>query len=248
MRVLDWRLHGGPDVLVHLIARAGSLDVEMVRSVMEARRLLLAESGRLAAARRSEEQAALLASLAEQLAAAERRGGAAPRLRVLRRADRGGRQRRLPARHELDPGAVPGEPRAVPAARVGAPTRTPTRRGRCAEGDGDAARPRSSPGSRPRRSSGCWRRCREGPLPARGVDLRRRSPTPSRCPRRRSRRCAATDAVEGFDAWLGAAPQANRTAIRAALLGLGTRLRGRDRAERAAALRALDAHARRRAS
>ena len=70
MRVLDWRLHGGPDVLVHLIARAGSLDVEMVRAVMEARRLLLAESGRLAASRRSEAQAALLASLAEQLAAA----------------------------------------------------------------------------------------------------------------------------------------------------------------------------------
>jgi len=71
MRVLDWRLHGGPDVLVHLIARAGALDVQMVRSVMEARRLLLAESGRLAAARRSDEQAALLATLAEQLAAAE---------------------------------------------------------------------------------------------------------------------------------------------------------------------------------
>jgi GntR family transcriptional repressor for pyruvate dehydrogenase complex len=70
MRVLDWRLHGGPDVLVHLIARAGSLDVEMVRAVMEARRLLLAESGRLAASRRSEAQAALLASLADQLAAA----------------------------------------------------------------------------------------------------------------------------------------------------------------------------------
>ncbi len=71
MRVLDWRLHGGPDVLVHLIARAGALDVEMVRPLMEARRLLLAESGRLAAARRSDEQAALLATLAEQLAAAD---------------------------------------------------------------------------------------------------------------------------------------------------------------------------------
>jgi DNA-binding FadR family transcriptional regulator len=70
MRVRDWRLHGGPDVLLHLIARAGALDVEMVRAVMEARRLLLSESARLAAARRSEEQAALLASLAEQLAAA----------------------------------------------------------------------------------------------------------------------------------------------------------------------------------
>jgi GntR family transcriptional repressor for pyruvate dehydrogenase complex len=71
MRVRDWRLHGGPDVLVHLIARSGSLDVEMVRSVMEARRLLLTESARLAASRRSEEQAALLASLAEQLAGAD---------------------------------------------------------------------------------------------------------------------------------------------------------------------------------
>ena len=71
MRVLDWRLHGGPDVLVHLIARSGSLDVEMVRSVMEARRLLLTESARLAASRRSEDQAALLASLAEQLAVAD---------------------------------------------------------------------------------------------------------------------------------------------------------------------------------
>lgn len=68
MRVRDWRLHGGPDVLVHLIARAGSLDVEMVGAVMEARRLLLSESARLAASRRSPEQAALLVSLAEQLA------------------------------------------------------------------------------------------------------------------------------------------------------------------------------------
>jgi GntR family transcriptional regulator, transcriptional repressor for pyruvate dehydrogenase complex len=68
MRVRDWRLHGGPDVLVHLIARAGSLDVEMARAVMEARRLLLAESARLAATRRSDEQAVTLCSLAEQLA------------------------------------------------------------------------------------------------------------------------------------------------------------------------------------
>ena len=71
MRVRDWRLHGGPDVLVHLIAPAGSLDVEMVRAVMEARRLLLSESARLAAAHRTPEQAALLASLAEQVADAD---------------------------------------------------------------------------------------------------------------------------------------------------------------------------------
>ena len=48
-----------------------------------------------------------------------------------------------------------------------------------------------------------------------------------------------TDAIEGFDAWLAHAPQANRTAIRASLLGLGTRLRGRGRDERVAALRTL---------
>jgi GntR family transcriptional repressor for pyruvate dehydrogenase complex len=70
MRVRDWRLHGGPDVLVHLIAHGAALDAEMVGAVMEARRLLLSESARLAAERRSDEQAALLASLAEQIAAA----------------------------------------------------------------------------------------------------------------------------------------------------------------------------------
>src|SRR5215216_5847496 len=70
MRVRDWRLYGGPDVLVHLIARAGALDVDMARAVMEARRLLLSESARLAASRRSDEQAALLTSLAEQIAGA----------------------------------------------------------------------------------------------------------------------------------------------------------------------------------
>src|SRR3954454_22943169 len=71
MRVRDWRLHGGPDVLVHLIEREGALDVEMVRAVMEARRLLLTESARLAAARRSGGQATLLTALAVQLEAAE---------------------------------------------------------------------------------------------------------------------------------------------------------------------------------
>jgi choline dehydrogenase-like flavoprotein len=50
---------------------------------------------------------------------------------------------------------------------------------------------------------------------------------------------AATDAVAGFEGWLARAPRANRAAIRLALLGLGTRLRGRDRAGRAAALERL---------
>ena len=166
MRVRDWRLHGGPDVLVHLIARAGSLDVEMVGAVMEARRLLLSESARLAASRRSPEQAELLASLAEQLAgASRRRGRAAPRLRLVRGPHPGRRQRRVPARHELDPRALPRQPRAVPTDRL---------RPRRARRATDAARavpratatprpPRSS-GSPPSRRRGCWRRSREGPL------------------------------------------------------------------------------------
>jgi len=70
MRVRDWRAHGGPDVLVHAIAAGGTLDAEVLRSVFEARGLLLAESARLAAGRRSPEQAALLGSLAHQIASA----------------------------------------------------------------------------------------------------------------------------------------------------------------------------------
>src|SRR4051812_50169617 len=52
MRVRDWRLHGGPDVLVHLIAREGALAVEMVRAGVGARRPLLAGAARPAAQRR----------------------------------------------------------------------------------------------------------------------------------------------------------------------------------------------------
>lgn len=70
MRVRDWRAHGGPDVLVHAIAAGGALDAEVLRSVFEARGLLLAESARLAAGRRSADQADLLATLALQIATA----------------------------------------------------------------------------------------------------------------------------------------------------------------------------------
>ena len=47
---------------------------------------------------------------------------------------------------------------------------------------------------------------------------------------------ALTDAVAGFDGWLARAPRLNRIALRASLLGLGLRLRGLDRGERAASL------------
>ena len=68
MRVLDWRAHGGLDVLIH--AAQQTLDPATLRDVMEARRALLAEAARRAAQRRTPEQAALLGSLAGELAAA----------------------------------------------------------------------------------------------------------------------------------------------------------------------------------
>jgi GntR family transcriptional repressor for pyruvate dehydrogenase complex len=70
MRVRDWRAHGGLDVLVHALGGGEELDREVLRSVMEARRLLLTESARLAAGRRDEPQAELLVQLAAELAAA----------------------------------------------------------------------------------------------------------------------------------------------------------------------------------
>jgi GntR family transcriptional regulator, transcriptional repressor for pyruvate dehydrogenase complex len=69
MRVRDWRVHGGLDVLVHLAARDGVLDPAVTRAVFEARGVLLAAAARFAAERRSDEQGALLGSLAAQIAA-----------------------------------------------------------------------------------------------------------------------------------------------------------------------------------
>ena len=71
MRVRDWRAHGGLDVLVHALGGGAALDDEVMRSVMEARGLLLADAARLAAERRDDEQAALLVGLAEAVAAAD---------------------------------------------------------------------------------------------------------------------------------------------------------------------------------
>jgi GntR family transcriptional repressor for pyruvate dehydrogenase complex len=70
MRVRDWRAHGGLDVLVHALGGGEELDREVLRSVMESRRLLLTESARLAAERRDEPQAELLVRLAGELAEA----------------------------------------------------------------------------------------------------------------------------------------------------------------------------------
>lgn len=66
MRVRDWRTSGGLDALALLT----SVDRDVVRSLFEARRLLLAEAARLAAARRSDEQAAAIEELAGAIATA----------------------------------------------------------------------------------------------------------------------------------------------------------------------------------
>jgi DNA-binding FadR family transcriptional regulator len=66
MRVRDWRQTGGLDALALL----QSVDVEVVRSLFESRRLLLAEAARLAAQRRSAEQADALDELAAAVASA----------------------------------------------------------------------------------------------------------------------------------------------------------------------------------
>src|SRR5919205_1607582 len=47
MRVRDWRTEGGLDVIAHVLFRAGGLDRETLRNVLEARRLMLQESARL---------------------------------------------------------------------------------------------------------------------------------------------------------------------------------------------------------
>ena len=49
-----------------------------------------------------------------------------------------------------------------------------------------------------------------------------------------------TDAVQAFDRWLEHAPRINRLALRGVLYPAGAALRGRPRAERVEALRALD--------
>jgi DNA-binding FadR family transcriptional regulator len=70
MRVTDWRTSGGLDVIAHVLFAAGGLDRDMLGQLMEARRLMLAESARLAADRRDDEQARRLTALAARIAEA----------------------------------------------------------------------------------------------------------------------------------------------------------------------------------
>jgi GntR family transcriptional regulator, transcriptional repressor for pyruvate dehydrogenase complex len=65
-RVLDWRTSGGLEALTMLGAR----DAEVIPALFEARRLLLAQSARLAAERRSDTQARGLHELVKAIASA----------------------------------------------------------------------------------------------------------------------------------------------------------------------------------
>jgi GntR family transcriptional repressor for pyruvate dehydrogenase complex len=72
MRVRDWRLNGGLDVLAYAVAT----DPALLGPLLEARRMLLREAAGLAAERRTDGHARALGELAEQLAAAEDDPGA----------------------------------------------------------------------------------------------------------------------------------------------------------------------------
>jgi GntR family transcriptional regulator, transcriptional repressor for pyruvate dehydrogenase complex len=63
-RVRDWRASGGLEALALL----GSVDRDVIASLFEARRLLLAEAARLAAQRRSDDQAARIGELVRAVA------------------------------------------------------------------------------------------------------------------------------------------------------------------------------------
>jgi GntR family transcriptional regulator, transcriptional repressor for pyruvate dehydrogenase complex len=64
MRVADWRTASGLDVVAHVLFDAGGLRRDVLASLMEARRFLLASAAGLAAERRSDAQAEELAALA----------------------------------------------------------------------------------------------------------------------------------------------------------------------------------------
>jgi GntR family transcriptional repressor for pyruvate dehydrogenase complex len=70
MRVLDWRAHGGLDVMAHLLFRPDGFEPGVLAALMEARRSMLVEIARFAAERRGDEQAARLRELADRIAEA----------------------------------------------------------------------------------------------------------------------------------------------------------------------------------
>src|SRR4051794_35413033 len=68
MRVADWRTTSGLEAAAALLFTADGLDPAALAALMEARRMMLAESARLAAQRRSDQQAKRLEELAARIA------------------------------------------------------------------------------------------------------------------------------------------------------------------------------------
>jgi len=71
MSVLDWRSHGGLDVIAHLIFGAGVLDAQVLKDLLIARGLVVKEFAALAAVNRNSQQAQRLVELADKLQSAE---------------------------------------------------------------------------------------------------------------------------------------------------------------------------------
>src|SRR3954447_22761154 len=67
MRVADWRTTSGLEAAAPLLFRPDGFDPEALAALMEARRVMLAQSARLAAERRPEDQAAELQRLAARI-------------------------------------------------------------------------------------------------------------------------------------------------------------------------------------
>jgi len=67
MRVADWRATGGLEAMAPLLFRPDGFDPQALAALMEARRVMLAQSARLAATRRTEDQAAELQRLAARI-------------------------------------------------------------------------------------------------------------------------------------------------------------------------------------
>src|SRR3954449_7990038 len=67
MRVADWRATSGLEAAAPLLFRPGGFDPDALAALMEARRVVLSQSGRFAAERRSDQQAAELERLAARI-------------------------------------------------------------------------------------------------------------------------------------------------------------------------------------
>jgi GntR family transcriptional repressor for pyruvate dehydrogenase complex len=76
MRVADWRATSGLEAAAPLLFRPDGFEPEALAALMEARRVMLAQSARLAAERRSDAQAERLEELAARIAAAASEGDA----------------------------------------------------------------------------------------------------------------------------------------------------------------------------